>query len=312
MSMSKEHWSDYWSMGVLTSLPADFKENYDGELADYWHDVLARTKTDSKILDLCTGNGALAILIHEKLDSLKKNVEITAVDASDISPKKILKSFPNKMASIESINFISNCYVENLSELVSGDFDLVVSQYGIEYCDSRLAAKQVYQVLNTEGRLVFVSHSNNTAMQQYMNVEEQVFHLLEGMGVFRDFDGFGKDKITVNGFKNKLKKYLDQLSVHEYRNQSLLKSWGQNMYQLYHMSNKQLKDNRAQIFHYLKQNLHARARAKDMMAVTEKISNNPDWYRSFIDVGLKLIDDGEIIYKNQHNVGHYYEFQKPN
>lgn len=308
--MSKQHWSEYWNMGLLTSLPIDFKENYDGELASFWKEVIEEINDDSAVLDLCTGNGAIAILLKELSIQSGKNIHMTAVDASSIQPVKISTNFPHKKELIDQINFISNCYVEDMNEVLNAGFDLIVSQYGVEYCETEAAAESVFNQLNNKGKFVFVAHSPDTAMLDYMRLEEEVFQLLEDNKVFEIFKKFNVQKISSNGFKIKLKNILNDISQHNLRSHQLLNSWGQNMFQLYQMKNDDLNQQRNNVGLFLQQNLHARARAKDMLNVSSKLQD-PNWIDPFKKKGLKLIRDGHIKYQNKHNVGHFYEFYKP-
>ncbi|MCX7552930.1 class I SAM-dependent methyltransferase [Marinicella sp. S1101] len=308
--MSKQHWSDYWSTGALTSLPADFKINYDGELAEYWFSVIEGLAPNSRILDVCTGNGAVAIMLAEMLKRIGKEVSITAVDASEINQQMMVQSFPDKKQVVDSIDFISNCYIEDLKQCVEQKFDLIVSQYGIEYCDEEMVAKQITDALNSGGRLVFVSHSPHTAMLEFMEAEEIIYQYIENEGVLEYLQKFIDNKMTVNGFKNKLVNTLQSFSQHTLKSHPLLNSWGENLFQLYQMDNQQLKLKKPQIKSYLNLNINARARANDMLNVCYKLKNNPDWYKTFTTSGLQLINDGEIHYKSKHNVGHYYEFIK--
>ncbi len=309
--MSKTHWTAYWNSGVLTSLPADFKENYDGELAGYWRNVLQSMPDKISVLDVCTGNGAVAILLQELADELNQKVEITAVDASDIDPNAVVAKHPSKTDAINRVSFIGNCLVEGMAARINQSFDLIVSQYGIEYCETLEAANNVYELLKHNGKFVFIAHSPNTAMLDHMLIEEQVYQLLEDDKVFYHFEQFSSGKLSVNGFKNKLKQHLQMLSTNEtYRQHALVNTWGQNMYQLFQMNNTQLKDQKKQVHQFLKQYIYARARSQDMLNVTNKLLNDQDWFKAFEQVGLTLEHSGELSYQGQHNVGHYYEFVK--
>ena len=200
--MSKSHWTAYWETGALTSLPMDFKANYDGELASYWGSVLKESnKQHLTVLDVCTGNGAIALLLHELAVQQNMTVEITAIDASDIDPSVIAKSYPDKAQYIPKINFIGNCLVEQMSAKINHTYDLIVSQYGIEYCDTQKAAGNVSELLKPGGRLVFVAHTPDTAMQAFMLKEESIYEYLAQIGVLQAFNRFGKSHLTVNGFK---------------------------------------------------------------------------------------------------------------
>ena len=46
----------------MTSLPQDFAANYDGEVAEFWQAAFAQVPPAGRMIDLCTGNGAIALL----------------------------------------------------------------------------------------------------------------------------------------------------------------------------------------------------------------------------------------------------------
>ena len=310
--MTNNHWSAYWETGALTSLPSDFKENYDGELAVYWQSILDSVESDSCLLDVCTGNGAVAVLISELADKMGKDISITAVDASEIKPQHVLHHFPNKQKYIDSVQFISGCRIENMADKLNQAYDLIVSQYGIEYCETKQAAKSIVHSLQSGGRFVFVSHSPDTAMLQYMRDEESIYQLFDDASLFEILKQFSKDKMTANTFKNKLGSGLQHLrQFSQYQSKSLYKTWGQNLYQLYQMNNSELKQQRPQILAFVMQFIYARMRSQDLLDVSEKLINDPQWYLPFVENGLVLDQQGTIKYHQQHNVGHYYEFSKP-
>ena len=310
--MSKTHWTSYWQTGALTSLPMDFKVNYDGELELFWQSILLNSKSQPlTILDVCTGNGAIALLLQELAGKHDVNIEVTAIDASDIAPSVISKTHPEKAKYIPSINFIGNCLVENMSETIRQKFDLIVSQYGIEYCDTEQAAENVAALLNPGGKLVFVAHSPDTAMQDFMIKEEAVYQYLDLNDVLDAFNRFAHNQLTVNGFKIKLQKSLAAMSKQlDYRSNGLFKTWGTAAMQLYEMDNATLKSQRDAVKGFTLKYQHARARAQDMLNVTDKLLNQKDWYLTFERHGLKLDTHGEIIYQQKHNVGHHYQFTK--
>ncbi|TDR23249.1 class I SAM-dependent methyltransferase [Marinicella litoralis] len=309
--MSKNHWTAYWKSGVLTSLPADFKVNYDGELADYWLSVLQQYDQEITTLDVCTGNGAVAILVKQLAQQLDLNINMTAVDASDIKPASILNNFPDMQDVINQIDFIGNCLIENMCEKINSKFELIVSQYGIEYCETEPAAQNIVKLLKEKGKFVFISHAPETAMMAYMQTEEQVYQVLEDVKAFEILHQFSNDKTTVNGFKIKLKACLAAMSLHAaYRSNALFNTWGNTLSQLLNMPNAALKQQRIKAKEFSQQYEFARARANDMLRVSDKLLNDPKWYQAFERAGLTLINQGDIRYQNTHNVGHFYEFTK--
>ncbi|MGJ8663710.1 MAG: methyltransferase domain-containing protein [Marinicella sp.] len=307
--MTKNHWTAYWHSGVLTSLPMDFKENYDGELALYWERILTESKQSIEILDVCTGNGAIAILLQELAEKHQIDVRITAVDASDIKPSVIHDKHPGKSKVIDKIQFIGNCLVEEMDKQFDHKFDLIVSQYGLEYCDTKSAASSILSLLSNQGRLVFVSHSPETDIHKYMRSEETVYQYFDDIRIMDLFDQFGSGQYSANGFSNKLTSILEQMKIKfEFRSQALFQTWVNASLRLLQMNNSVLKTQRKQIKDFVLQYQYARARALDMLQVSDKLTNDPDWYMSFEQAGLKLINDGDIFYQEKHNAGHYYEF----
>ncbi len=79
--------------------------------------------------------------------------------------------------------------------------------------------------------------------------------------------------------------------------------------QLLQMNNAGLKTQRKQIMKFYAQYQHARSRALDMLAVSAKLSEQPDWYLTFEKHGLKLNKQGDILYKGKHKAGQFYEYE---
>lgn len=297
----------------MTSLPMDFKKNYDGELAEFWRGIMAQNVGHTRILDLCTGNGAVAILLQELAAELGQSVSITAVDASTIHPDMVARQFPEKQAVIEQIKFKGQCLVEEMAQQLTGPYDLIVSQYGIEYCDTTKAAQAAQSLLSSNGRLVFVSHAPDTDIHQYMRHEERIYQYLDGLGVFELMMNFHHDRVSANGFKNKLSQLIPVLqSEPAHRGKDLFMTWLNALAQLVQMSNTQLKDQKPRIGLFTQQYLDARARAADMLAVSDKLTQNPQWYMTFTEQGFELLDHGQIMYQGKHHAGDRYEFRTVN
>lgn len=309
--MTKQHWTAYWQSGVLTSLPNDFKENYDGELAGFWRTVVQQTTSGSEVLDLCTGNGAVAILLKEQAAEEGISINMSAIDASDIHPEVLVNHFPAKQAILNEIKFIGNCLVEELSQKLDQRFDLIVSQYGLEYCETEAAAKAITTTLKNDGRLVFVSHAADTAILSYMREEEQVYQLFDEAKGWEMLQKFARNQSTVNGFKNKLNQFLSHIKAHTHlRTMPLYNNWGQAMVHLLSMPNNALKEQRKSVAIFLQQYQYSRARAQDMLQVSDKLMSNPDWYMAFEQHGMELISQGVIHHQGEYIAGHSYEFIK--
>lgn len=145
-------WSQYWQYDRIASCFDDAgRSNYAGEIADGWRAFFADLPAGACILDLCTGNGAAALLAAED----KRAARIVAVDQADIDPPAFVSRHAELYARIQ---FAGGTDVEALP-FGDGGFDAVVSQYGIEYSDLSRSLPEAVRMVAPGGRLRFVLHA---------------------------------------------------------------------------------------------------------------------------------------------------------
>lgn len=306
------HWSEYWAAGALTSLPQDFKVNYDGEVADFWHSVLAELHDGAKILDVCSGNLALPLLFAEYAERQAVNFSITAVDLAKIDKSVVAKRFPKQAGLIEQIELLSETAIEQIDRHLSGSFDLISSQYGLEYCDLEVVAEKLAQLLKPNGRLAFVSHAADTAILSLMRAENEAFGQLQGIGVFDILADFGSGSSKAAQLQKQLPKLLNQVGdLLRAKPNQLSQVIYQALQGLSRLSLAQLLREKQAIGAFVRQHLSANLRTKDLLQVSEKIIAEPNWYSVFTQKGLLLQQQGQILYRNRHNAGHFYIFTKP-
>ena len=150
-------WSSYWSEGNITSLPNLFAENYGGDVRRFWNDAFATLQDNSRLLDICTGNGAIALLARDHANRRKIRCEIHAVDVAEIQSN----NHDGSDSTSNNILFRSGVAVE-ATHCRSGYFDLIVGQFALEYCNIEDAIKELSRIAKEDGTLVLMMHHANS------------------------------------------------------------------------------------------------------------------------------------------------------
>ncbi|NWG73467.1 MAG: class I SAM-dependent methyltransferase [Rubrivivax sp.] len=150
LNRRREVWARYWAGGALHACATSYGAEYGGAIAEFWRDVFGGLQPGQRVLDIATGNGALPRLLF----ACRSDVECDAVDLSPVAPTWVDQLPP---AARQRLRFHDNTAAEGLS-FADGRFDLVVSQYGLEYCQLGDAAAQVRRVLGSRGRVAMVIH----------------------------------------------------------------------------------------------------------------------------------------------------------
>lgn len=174
-----QHWNEYWQhAGVLNSF-AEGKANqgYEGAIKAFWDDCFGELKSTAKILDVGTGNGALALLAVDFASANKKRFKVEGADAAAIEPSKNAKEDIAK--SIAKITFHSETPAEKLPH-EDGSLDAVISQFGFEYADNDKALAEIARVLNAKGKFTALVHHQDSDLtvssQHGAEILDQVLH----------------------------------------------------------------------------------------------------------------------------------------
>ena len=141
-------WDTYWegtrdaeayaSGGVSHPVVASF---WDNALSDYF-----ATREDGKILDIATGSGAVVERLTQQ--SGTESYEVTCVDISAAAIDVVRSRYPNVVGVVADAKSIP---------LDSGQYDLVTSQFGIEYA-GLAAHDEASRLLATDGSLILMMH----------------------------------------------------------------------------------------------------------------------------------------------------------
>jgi SAM-dependent methyltransferase len=193
--LSDEQWSQYWRRDSITTFRRRGNENYDREFAEFWNSRFAELSDRSFIIDLATGNGAVALLAAAFAVAHDKEFEVTGIDFADIRPLEVLAGHEEVRELLSRIRFLAKTRME-ATGLPAGSANLVMSQYGIEYGDLAATIAEAWRLLREGGTLAAILHhaesavvklaEDNVGQVEYCLQDEQldkrVLELVRSMG----------------------------------------------------------------------------------------------------------------------------------
>lgn len=305
------HWSQYWAGGALTSLPDDFRENYDGEVAEFWQAQFAQLPDQADLLDVCTGNGAVALLAAQwALDQGRTGWRVTAVDAAHIDPSGIARHWPAQTEALARVSFLSDTPLETLT-LADESADLITSQYGLEYCDLAQAVPRLAAILKPGGRLAMLAHAMSSAMVETMQAERRDYATLESLGFFKLLKRWGSGLLDADAIRSGLQATGQTLSRDPQMRSPLVAQVLQACRTLIPLSPGQLLAQRKNAALYLEQLQAGQRRSEDMLRVNRQIGQGDEWLAVFESAGLELLDSRDLRYRGDHHVGTSRVWRKP-
>lgn len=120
----------------------------------HWTGFFSEFPAGTRVLDIATGNGVLLVWAARAARAEGRELTLTGIDLADIDPTHFL---PEHQVELAAARFIGNTAAESLP-FVDGSFDVVVSQYGLEYADLDLAMSEAARVLVSGGQMHWLAH----------------------------------------------------------------------------------------------------------------------------------------------------------
>lgn len=148
-------WDRYWQANRIASCAGRPGENYRPELLRGWRKFFQTLADGARILDLCTGNGAIPLVAVESARQTGRVFHVTAVDRANVAPTQFV---PDYREALSKINFVGATDVSAM-QYDEASFDAVTSQFGIEYTDLVRAPDQLVRLLAPNGRFRAVVHA---------------------------------------------------------------------------------------------------------------------------------------------------------
>lgn len=169
-------WDAYWQHGFLTSCADAFDGNYGGSIARYWSDVFASLPDSAVIMDLCTGNGAVAALAAEHALAREIRFRVLGIDLAAIEPSRALAHRPQLLEQIEFFPRTSAA----ATPLDAASVDQVCGQYALEYTPLEETVREMARILRPGGHGHFIMHHDQSVILTTTREEMRHRSLLEG------------------------------------------------------------------------------------------------------------------------------------
>jgi SAM-dependent methyltransferase len=147
-------WDRYWDHGFVTSCSSAFDGNYEGPIRSAWQDFLAAVPVGGRVLDICTGNGAVALIASEVSRTLGLELEIHGIDSAAIRP---LETVPDGRRLLGDIRFHPETAAEQ-TPFPDRHFQAITGQYAFEYTDEARCIEELARITAPGGRLMFIVH----------------------------------------------------------------------------------------------------------------------------------------------------------
>ena len=152
-AQSQDAWSAFWRTGSGASCFDDC--GMDLNLHQIWSELVDKLSPDARVLDLATGNGAVAMLCAKRARERDIRLVIDAVDAARIDPPSHISDPEHLFRQVRLQGGIK------LEKLPFDDerFLGIVSQFGFEYADEKPAMQEAARVLAPGGHLRLIIHA---------------------------------------------------------------------------------------------------------------------------------------------------------
>jgi ubiquinone/menaquinone biosynthesis C-methylase UbiE len=180
VKQKRRNWTKVWSQGYVTSCIGAFEDNYEGPIRDLWQAFFGGLPNGARVLDVATGNGAVALIAAETSRDRGLDLEIHGVDLADIDPPA---NVPLHQALLDTIHFHPRTAVEQTA-FDDASFQGVASQYGLEYTDLEVSVPELFRLLVPGGVACFVVHHEESVVVRTARAEQADAQMLVEVDLF--------------------------------------------------------------------------------------------------------------------------------
>jgi len=166
-------WSSYWHGPRLVCSLATESIGYPQALQDVWRRFFETLQGGTRLLDIATGNGAVAIIANEAARALGRHFDIHASDRADIDPVTHLRGTG---LLTDGITFHPNTPAE-ATPFPDAHFDAVTGQFALEYTDMAATVREISRILKPGGQARFILHMRDSEIDLQTRQQLRDIHL---------------------------------------------------------------------------------------------------------------------------------------
>ncbi|WP_075188119.1 class I SAM-dependent methyltransferase [Teredinibacter haidensis] len=308
-----EHWSTFWQQGYITTFGVSKPHNYDGTTLAFWRDHFLALPSRAKVLDIATGNGAIAAIAMDVSNKSSKSFLVSATDIAVINA-----SVHGCYASVRNgIEFHSNTPCEK-QPFESHCFNLITSQFGFEYSDIGKTLVEVRRLLREGGRFVAISHHTDSELLKASRVELDIYReALDELDLFGFLSGYFYTLGTPEQNKNTEERGLRKATVgaqelnrrmntfmSSHRKDETAKGVVSAIVQLAKVASTKSRDERVKLANNAEERfVQARARLKDMASAALDQNAIDQLTKAAMKLGFTTVKCKPTVLENNSLVG---------
>jgi SAM-dependent methyltransferase len=183
-SKQSPHWDSFWARDNVNTFGLGDK-NYEGFVEAFWDKHFRALAPNATILDVASGNGAIALLAEAVGNKLDKHFDISACDIAHITSRQ-----PDS-----GITFYSGVDIAKTG-FDSSHYQLITSQYGFEYCDCEAGLVEIHRLLSPGGEFIAFTHHDQSIL---VKTAHQICGFLNGPVKQDDPLGLARDLVKASG-----------------------------------------------------------------------------------------------------------------
>ncbi|NNJ64087.1 MAG: methyltransferase domain-containing protein [Xanthomonadales bacterium] len=149
-----DDWDLYWAHGYLTSCANAFPGNYEGRVREVWESFFAGLPPGARLIDIATGNGAIALLAAAYAIAHERQLEIYGIDRARINPQA---AWTGDRAVLDAVSFRGRTPAEKTG-FPDAHFAAVTGQYALEYTDLPATLAELARIMAPGAQGRFVMH----------------------------------------------------------------------------------------------------------------------------------------------------------